>query len=208
MLDLMLVPVLLGLAYAAAPGVVNAECLRSGFSRGFRPAFLVQAGALAGDAAWAIAAFSGMAALSRSRSLLDTLGIVGGLYLCKLAFDAVRSALRSPIAPTAIARGRPFRTGLIFGLANPAALAFWSGVGGGVLASQSQRGMADLSAFLLAFLLGALVWGVGFSLLSSLGARVARPGLLRAIDGVCGAVLGYFGVRLVWTSARRFLRLV
>ncbi len=48
----------LGVSYNAAPGTaapttVNTEMLRRGLARGFRPALLVQLGALIGDATWA-----------------------------------------------------------------------------------------------------------------------------------------------------------
>ncbi len=77
MQEALVVPVILGIAYAAAPGVVNTECLRRGFSSGFRSAFGVQLGALLGDGIWAVIAFSGLAALSRASSLLDLIGLAG-----------------------------------------------------------------------------------------------------------------------------------
>src|SRR5262245_10218818 len=133
MREALLIPLLLGVAYAVAPGVVNTECLRRGISSGFRPAFLVQIGALLGDGVWAVLAFSGLAALSRVSSLLDVIGLAGGLYLCKLALDAFRDAVHGRKTVDSTVATQPLRTGLIFGLANPAALAFWSGLGGGML---------------------------------------------------------------------------
>lgn len=209
MREILLVPLLLGIAYAAAPGVVNAECLRRGVTYGFRQAILVQIGALAGDGVWAVLAFSGMAALATRSSLLDAIGLIGGVFLCKIAFDAFRGMLhdRSTRSQVDGATGA-LRTGLIFGLANPAALAFWTGIGGGVLATRDDANPGTLIAFLLAFLLGAVVWSLGFSTLSSVGRRYARPRVFVAIDAICGSIIGFFGVRLVLTSARRLMRTV
>ncbi len=39
----------LGLDYSAVPGAVNTEALRQGLASGFRPAWLIQTGALMGD---------------------------------------------------------------------------------------------------------------------------------------------------------------
>ena len=208
MTSAMFIPVLLGMAYAAAPGIVNTECLRQGVSFGFRPAFQVQMGGLLGSGAWALLAFSGLAALSRAASLLDVIGLAGGIYLCKIAFDAFRAALHQRATGVGIHGSRPLRTGLIFGLANPAAVAFWSGVGGGVLSTRGSTSVVDLAWFMLAFLGGTLAWAVTFSSLASFGRRYARPRIFQAIDAACGTVIGFFGVRLVWTSARRLIGVV
>jgi threonine/homoserine/homoserine lactone efflux protein len=206
--EVLLIPLLLGVAYAAAPGVVNTECLRRGVSAGFRPAFLVQLGALLGDGVWALIAFSGLAALSRISSLLDVVGLLGALFLCKIALDVFRDAWHGWQAGDAVNESRSLRTGLIFGLANPAALAFWSGLGGGMLSTRNDATPMTLLWFLVAFLTGALVWSVGFSSFATMGRRFARPAVFRAIDAICGAIIGYFGVRLVWSSTRRLMRLV
>ena len=206
MRELLLIPLLLGIAYAAAPGVVNTECLRRGVTFGFHQAFLVQVGALAGDAVWAVIAFSGLAALAKTSSLLDAVGLLGGLFLCKIAIDAFRGALRGRVNREGAGEASAIRTGLIFGLANPAALAFWSGIGGGVLATGGDTKIATLLGFLVAFLAGAVLWSIGFSSLASAGRRFARPRIFAVIDALCGTIIGFFGVRLVWISARRLIR--
>jgi threonine/homoserine/homoserine lactone efflux protein len=147
MREALLIPLLLGIAYAAAPGVVNTECLRQGVSSGFRPAFLVQLGALLGDAVWAMIAFSGLTALARLSSVLDVLGLIGALVLCKIALDAFRDALHGRPSGDAALQSRPLRTGLIFGLANPAALAFWSGLGGGCFRRAATSARRHCSGF-------------------------------------------------------------
>ncbi len=48
-LQLALTGVTLGLAYSAAPGVVNTETARRGSARGFFAGFAVESGALFGD---------------------------------------------------------------------------------------------------------------------------------------------------------------
>ncbi|HEY7032167.1 MAG TPA: LysE family transporter [Thermomicrobiales bacterium] len=194
----------LGLAYAATPGVVNAECIRRGVARGFRPAFSVQLGAMLGDGTWAALALAGVAALARRESIAIGLGLVGSLFLCRLAFAALREAWTGPRERSPVGKGGDLGTGLVFGLANPAGLAFWAGVGGGTLAaSGSNPTVAASAVFLGAFLVGALCWAVGLSALAGWGRRYARPRLFRVLDAACGMILGSFGVRLLWTTARR-----
>lgn len=204
-LDLLVSAFGLGLAYAATPGVVNTECIRRGMSRGFRPAFSVQAGALLGDGVWAALALAGVAALAQHESLAIVLGLAGSLFLCRLAFAALREAWIGPPERTEIRTvGGDLGTGVVFGIANPAGFAFWSGVGGGMLAARgSDAGMADYASFLLAFLAGALCWALGLSSLVGWGRQYARPRLFRVLDAACGAVLGVFGVQLLVTTARK-----
>src|SRR3954470_23278759 len=126
----------LGLAYSAAPGAVNTESLRRGLSRGYRPALLVQVGALLGDLAWATLALVGTGLFLQDRSVQTVLGVAGGCCLLRLAWSALQQAWRGglPGAPGRVDRG-DFATGLVFSLATPFGLAFWSGVGGGMAAT-------------------------------------------------------------------------
>jgi threonine/homoserine/homoserine lactone efflux protein len=66
-----------GLAYCAAPGVINAEALRHALTRGFRAALLFQVGALAGDTLWAAVALSGVVVLRPCAGLHLILGVCG-----------------------------------------------------------------------------------------------------------------------------------
>ncbi len=75
----------LGVAYAALPGVVNTECVRRGIAFGFRPAARIQAGALIGDAAWAGIALTGAALLVQHRAIGLVLGLAGAGFLFHLA---------------------------------------------------------------------------------------------------------------------------
>src|SRR4051794_25858885 len=139
----------LGLAYAAAPGVVNTECLRRGMTHGFRSGFTVQLGALMGDGLWAVLALSGVAALANNTTFTVALSLIGGGLLCRLAFSALRAALVPPAEITTATGSGHFRTGIIFGLANPAGLAFWAGIGGGLLTARPDAlGPSDYALFL------------------------------------------------------------
>src|SRR5579883_1692396 len=121
----------LGMTYNAAPGAVNTEALRRGLSRGARSALLVQLGALIGDSMWAALAWS---ALSDARTG------------------------HAPSTEGRASRG-DFATGAFFSLANPFALAFWSGIGGALTVSETGGSHGSGFAMLFAgFVLGALLW--------------------------------------------------
>ncbi len=195
---------ILGVAYAAIPGVVNTECLRRGMSFGFASALKIQVGALIGDAVWAIVALTGIALLLNADVFRLALGIVGAGFLFHLARAAFASALgNTPANASPTRSASSLRTGVVFSLANPAGLAFWTGVGGGMLgAAGGAASLQDAAHFLLPFLAGALAWGVGISALVAWGRRFATPRVFRLIDALCGFALSYFGLRLLWTTLR------
>ena len=200
--------IVLGLTYAALPGVVNTEAIRRGMLGGFKPALLVQVGALIGDTTWAIVALAGASVLLRYDAFGLALGILGAGFLFHLARKALMSAWRGVSEAGAPARdGQSLTTGVIFSLANPAGLAFWTGMGGGILGTSGASPSVQTAAvFLIAFITGALAWGSAMAALVGWGRRFATPGVFRAIEGLCSLALGYFGVRLLWSALQRYGR--
>jgi threonine/homoserine/homoserine lactone efflux protein len=192
----------LGLAYSAAPGAVNTEALRRGLSRGYRPALLVQVGALLGDLVWAALALVGTGLFLQDRSVQAILGIAGACFLLRLAWSALQQAWRGglPGGHGQVDRG-DFVTGLVFSLANPFGLAFWSGVGGGMAVTGSANpGLHDGLVFLVGFAIGAAAWCLGAAASIGWGRRFVSVGLFRWISALSGLALGYFGLRLLWET--------
>ncbi|MCC7367186.1 MAG: LysE family translocator [Chloroflexi bacterium] len=192
----------LGLAYSAAPGAVNTEALRRGLERGFRPVLLVQVGALLGDIAWAVVALVGIGLFLQDRSVQVILGVAGACFLLRLAWSALQQSWRGglPGAHGQVGRG-DFVTGLVFSVANPFGLAFWSGVGGGMaLTGDAEPSLTAGLTFLGAFMLGAGAWCLLASLAVGCGRRLVGPGVVRWIGALSGLALGYFGLRLLWET--------
>lgn len=199
---LLLAAIGLGFAYSAAPGAVNAEALRRGLGRGFRPAFLVQVGALLGDLAWAMLALAGTGLFVQHRPVQVLLGIAGACFLLRLAWSALQQAWRGglPGAPGRVDRG-DFVTGLVFSLANPFGLAFWSGVGGGMAGlGDGTPGLGNAAIFLAGFAAGAAGWCLGVSAAVAWGRRFVGVTVIAWISALSGLALGYFGLRLLWET--------
>jgi threonine/homoserine/homoserine lactone efflux protein len=194
-----------GVAYAAAPGAVNTEAIRRGVTWGARSTLLVETGSLIGDSLWAILALTGVTLLTRYLAIQLVLGITGGCFLLRLAWLALSEVFtRQHSSPGNLSSTRGhFATGVVFGLANPVGLAFWSGLGSSVAAS----GMAgwQFVGFFLGFFLGAVLWCIGISVLIRLGRHWIHPALFRWINALCGLALGYFGVRILWITAQDWL---
>jgi threonine/homoserine/homoserine lactone efflux protein len=133
------------------------------------------------------------------------LGITGGFFLLRLAWLALSEAFarrRASPGHASPSRG-DFATGLVFGLANPVGLAFWSGLGTSVaLWGATGWGFA---LFFAGFCLGAVFWTIGISAAVRWGRRWVHPAFFRWINALCGLALGYFGIRVLWSTVQAWL---
>lgn len=202
-LGIALTGLIVGIAYAAVPGAVNTESIRRTLNQGICNGLLVQIGSLVGDLLWAVIGLTGAVILLEYDAITIALGLIGGAFLLNLARSALQSAFHGPSADSNAITVDALKTGITFGLANPAGIAFWSGIGAGTLSQSGQSGPAPLIALLVSFCLGAMIWGGFLVLLISYSRRFASGRVLRWIDALCAIALGWFGVRLLWTSLRR-----
>jgi chemosensory pili system protein ChpE len=191
-----------GLAYCAAPGVINAEALRRALTRGFRAALLFLVGALIGDAAWAAIALSGVIMISPGAVLHGILGVGGALFLGWMAWGALRDSLRGHTpAILHTSRNDDLFLGLLLALANPFAVMFWLSIGGGLLrvsaiASQLLAAATAIGAFILA----ALIWSVLLASLASYGRSLMTAVAFRWLNAGAGVCMALFGVDLIWRT--------
>lgn len=193
----------IGVAYTVVPGPVNTEATRRGLKGGFRSALTVQLGSLVGDVLWAILGLTGAVVVVQRDSLATVLSLVGAGFLFALARSAFQGAAGSGDSGTVAARGNGWRVGIMFSLANPAGIAFWSGVGGGMLGATANPGAIEVATVLTSFIVGSAACGVLFAALAGIGRRHASGRVMRWIDGLCGIALTWFGVRLLWNALRR-----
>ena len=137
--------------------------------------------------------------LVRSAVAFDIVKLVGAGYLAWLGIQSLRAALagQAPQAAGSAPRDRrPFREGLLTNVLNPKVAVFY-------LAFLPQFIAPGDPVFLKSFLLAAIHMGLGLIWLSAVAAAVTlaqrvvtSASARRWIDGVCGAFLVGFGLRL------------
>jgi threonine/homoserine/homoserine lactone efflux protein len=131
------------------------------------------------------------------------LKIVGAVYLVWLGTQALRVAWRghgdeAAVSPAVGSRHHPrrsLRQGFLSNLANPKIAVFFTSF----LPQFAQPGasFAALLSLGLVFCLMTLVWMAGYGVfVAKAGDVLRRPQLRRVMEGVTGAVLIAFGVRL------------
>ncbi len=215
-----------GLAFNAAPGAVFSESLRRGMRGGFRPAFAVQVGSLAGDAVWALLGLAGVGALFTVPALRVPLTAAGCLLLGWLGVAGIRDAVsprrapepdgsRDTVSPWRAPetggsrdavpdghrdgglRGAAVAVGAGMSLGNPWNVVYWSGVAGAVGAVLDRHAdLAGLATFFSGFMLSSLAWCFVSAGLIALLRRALPPLAVRVLEAGCGLSLLAFAVLL------------
>jgi len=189
----------LGIAFCLPPGAVTAEAIRRGLRGGYWAVLRLELGSLIGDATWAALALVGAAFLVQAPVARVTLGVCGGLLLLWLAFQAFQGA-RSGDVPKASpdSSRRDFTTGALLSLTNPLSIAFWLGVGGASVATQSSRPEPmDFVIFFGGFLLSCFLYCFAAAAVIAWGRALLRPRFFRVVYVLSGLGLLYFGGRLI-----------
>jgi RhtB (resistance to homoserine/threonine) family protein len=197
--------VLISIAVIVTPGPDTAVTIRSTLIGGRAAGLATAVGVAFGQTIWALATSLGLVAvLLASEPLFNAIRWAGAAYLVWLGVATIRSAV-SPTRQMSPAPDydRPrrsyaaaFRHGLLSDLGNPKMAVFFASV----LPQFAPEGQGMLSSLVL---LGLLFAGMTFAWLSlyaviiaSAGEAFRRSRARRVIEGVMGATLVAFGVRV------------
>jgi threonine/homoserine/homoserine lactone efflux protein len=181
------------------PGQDTALTIRNSLLRGRRGGVQTAIGVSLGQFVWAVATAVGVAALLRaSEPAFLALRFVGAAYLLYLGGQALRSAVRRdgyvarPHPGSSRIGGSALRQGLVSNLGNPKMAVFFTS-----LLPQFAGSFPGLLGLGLVFCAMTLVWLTGYAFaVARAGDLLRRPRIHRWIEGVTGAVLVAFGLRL------------
>jgi threonine/homoserine/homoserine lactone efflux protein len=193
------------------PGQDTALTIRNTLLAGRRGGVFTAVGVSAGQSVWALATSVGVAALIvASEPVFLAIRLAGAAYLVYLGAQALRRSLFGSDAGEAVGRcgdgdltpARAFRQGVLSNLGNPKMAVFFTSLlpqfapsGGGAF--------AVLLALGLAFCLMTLAWLSAYAaVVAQVGDILRRPPLRRLVDGLMGAALLAFGVRLAVEDRR------
>jgi threonine/homoserine/homoserine lactone efflux protein len=196
----------ISLVVIMTPGPDTALTVRNTLLGGARGGVFTAIGVAAGQVVWASAASAGVVGLLvASAPVFEALKLVGAAYLMVIGVQTLYGAFRSrsaaPSAPGVggvrrLGPGRALRQGLVNDLANPKMAAFFASL----FPQFVPEGSASFAALMmlgLVFSAMTLAWLVAYALaVAKAGDLLRRSGIRRAIEGVTGAVLIAFGLRL------------
>jgi threonine/homoserine/homoserine lactone efflux protein len=188
------------------PGPDTALTIRNTLLGARRGGVFTAIGVATGQAVWTLATSAGVAALLlASAPAFAAVRLVGAAYLVYLGLRALIAAARGrrspdagePVAtPLRLAPGAAFRQGVLSNLANPKMAVFFTSL----LPQFTGRGGTPFASLLLLgaiFCTMTLAWLTLYAVaVARVGAVLHRAGVRRALEGVMGAVLVAFGLRL------------
>ncbi|ALB61260.1 L-lysine permease [Cronobacter condimenti 1330] len=203
MLTLFFTVAMVHLVALASPGPDFFFVSQTAASRSRKEALMGVFGITAGVMVWSGVALLGLHLILEKMAWLHNIIVVGGgLYLCWMGYQMLRSALKKTV-PTAdasqvelAARGRSFLKGLLTNLANPKAVIYFGSVFS-LFVGDSVGTSARWGIFVL-IALETLAW---FVLVASVFAlpkmRQGYRRLAKWIDGMAGALFAGFGIHLI-----------
>lgn len=225
MLGLITFGIVMGIAFAAPPGIVTAETFRRGVSRGFPAALGVQLGSLIGDATYCLLALAGVAVLVQNPLTQRALGLISVLLLLYLAATGVLAELNTPAssqdAPPEEAenlveksafpkvefskKGGAFLTGMFLSLTNPWAIGFWLSLGGTLASYGALESGNTMALFFASFFGACLGYAILVALLIAATRRALPSQVGRLISIGCSLLIGVLGITMGWQVLQMFL---
>ncbi|ANM76454.1 threonine efflux protein [Serratia marcescens] len=205
MLMLFLTVALVHLIALMSPGPDFFFVSQTAASRSRREAMMGVVGISLGIVVWAGVALMGLHLILQKMAWLHQIIMVGGgMYLCWMGWQLLRSARAQQVSPVAEAQvalpkaGRSFIRGFLTNLSNPKAVIYFGSVFS-LFVGDSVGAGARWGLFLL-IVAETFVW---FSLVAVVFALPAmRRGyqrLAKWIDGVAGVLFTGFGLHLIFT---------
>jgi threonine/homoserine/homoserine lactone efflux protein len=196
----------ISLVVIMTPGPDTALTIRNTLLGGARAGVFTAIGVSVGQMIWAFAASAGVVGLLvASAPVFEALKLAGAAYLIWIGVQTLYSAFRPGPGVARVSsdgagrRLRPIaalRQGLINDLANPKMAAFFASLFPQFL-PEDNASFAALMMLGLVFSCLTLTWLVVYAFaVAKAGDILRRSGIRRAIEGVTGAVLIAFGLRL------------
>lgn len=187
----------LGMAAAATIGPVTIETVRRGLKGGFAPAFLVNMGATAVDAAYLLLIFFGLSSFVSNPAFRMALGLFGAAVLIYFGANSIREYFaggeilgRKPSGKS----GNDFVAGMLINISNPMAIMAWLAFYGIVSAGMGGAGGYATLLNLFFVVAGTALWGVILSLMAHLGKGILTKKALGYVSLASGIILIGFGL--------------
>lgn len=158
------------------------------------------------DAAYIALAALGASAAMRKDSVKTAASFIGAAVLIAFGLDSLLGAMGLHLLPavrlfSGEAAGGHFARGILLTASNPLTIIFWGGV---FTTKASETGMAGrrLAVFGAGCVASTLIFLSSVALASSVAGSFIPEAAIRALNGAVGAVLIYFGIRLVLRRGR------
>lgn len=188
---------IIGFSIAAPVGPIGVLCIRRTLTYGQMTGLLSGLGAASADALYGCVAGFGLTALS---SLLIQqqrwLSLLGGLYLCYLGFNTLRSRpTQQTIQTTDAPRISVYVSTFVLTLTNPTTILSFIGIFAGLgLANNNGGDYVSATALVLGVFMGSALWWLTLSGIVNLFRANFTPRWLSWVNKISGGIIISFGL--------------
>jgi len=135
-------------------------------------------------------------------TLIKTIiGLLGGLFLLKLAYDLLKGIKESKVQSNKYFTS-PLKAGIVLTLANPAFIA-WMGTIGSILILRSYTfGISGFFFYIILHWLTDFLWLYFLSILSFKGGQFFGKKLQQVLFTICGVFLLFFGANFIYEAVK------
>lgn len=195
-----------GMILQLAVGPMCLLVFNTASSAGLRAGMSTVLAIAAVDAAYIALAALGVSAAIRRDSVRTAVSFVGAAVLITFGLDSILGAIGLRLLPAVRllageAAGGHFAKGILLTASNPLTIIFWGGV---FAAKAGEEGMAGsrLALFGAGCVASTLIFLSAVALASSFAGSFIPEAAMRVLNGAVGAVLIYFGIRLMIRRGR------
>jgi threonine/homoserine/homoserine lactone efflux protein len=201
-LGFLLKGLLIGFAIAAPVGPIGVLCIRRTLAEGRLSGLVSGLGAATADAFYGAVAAFGLTFVSNFLISQQTwMRLLGGLFLCYLG---IRTLLAAPAEKPATATGigllAAYTSTLFLTIANPTTILSFAAIFAGLSLGTASRDYTSAAVMVSGVFLGSALWWLLLSGGVSLFRTRIRPGGLRWVNRISGAVITGCGVLALVSS--------
>ncbi len=195
--------VVVSLSGVMSPGPITAVAIGKG-SRSPHAGALVAVGH--GLAEWPlmVAVYLGVGRVLDRPVLTAAIGLVGGIVLLVMGIGMLHSARHAEVGLTSDGRS-PLVAGIVLSLGSPYFFVWWATIGAALILQSVAFGVWGFVALALSHWICDFVWDYFLSAVSYKGGQFLGGRFQKAVFGLTGIALLYFGVSLLVSATRTLL---
>ncbi|MBA4386648.1 MAG: lysine transporter LysE [Verrucomicrobia bacterium] len=191
-----------GLSGAMMPGTLLVVTITESSRRGGIAGPMIVLGHAVLEGLLVVAVAFGLAGFLTSPWVKIAVGLAGGIVMCLMGADMVRSAriISLDVASGGGRRMHPVLAGVVVSLSNPYWTIWWATVGLAYLMVGVQLGVAGILTFFVGHILADLAWYSLVSYGTASGRKFLPDNVYRRLILACGLAVVAFGVLFIWTG--------
>jgi threonine/homoserine/homoserine lactone efflux protein len=199
---------LVGLSGAMMPGPLVTVALNESLKKGLGANLMVSSGHAFMEALLVFSLTLGLGSILSSPTIMGIIGIVGSLFLFKMAYDMVKDVLSGKVSLDmkssngTSGKFGPGLSGVLATVSNPYWFLWWVTIGTSYVALSIKNGTAGVLFFYFGHILSDFSWLFIVGLMVVTGKKYISDRVYRSIIFIMGSFLGVLSVYFLYSGIR------